>query len=523
MLSARAWTLTVLLVASATISGCIGGQDAPTGAGGDNGMESVPDNWWVDAVPSSINDPDHDHSNRAHHAELSTPNFEIVGYNPLITDFHNETLTAMGCGGAVTRDDGRRLAVVNSLGTDTSFVVADISDPSNPEFMGEFYMPNAVVWDADISADGNHVLVGAYPRAVFGSTGVTTPPIPPAEDAFLAAAGKSMPVYFTDACGNTSEVGPLNYIPYGPGIVMVGIQDPTTPTLEDWVSQPVIGPHSVGSQMIDGVLYATSSVTNLVHEGSYYSIFEISTVNGVSKLVPRHEIRTPGIPPPTALNGHTDVFLHKHPITGATLAYLANWDAMYVYDISVPGTALEVSVWKDGNRGSVHTTFPFPYLVDDKQYLIVGQEVGEPVDLPSGYVYILDVTDPANPTEMGRWTLPVKPKWDNGGLMFSPHYVSVLNDTMFVSNYHGGLWAVNIGDMTKPQASGIFVPPYDSPNPWREGSYGPGLEDVIIDYTNGVLTTWDYSGGVYQLKFNQLMPTVLAPVWGEGSTDLGGE
>lgn len=512
MSSVRPLLLVSLLLVSATIAGCIGGDDdAETGAD-DAGADAatVPDQWWVNAVPSSLTDENHDHSNRSHHMGITTPSFEVLGWDPMVTDFHNRTMTSMGCGGAVDRADGRRLAVVNALGTDMSFVVADITDPYAPEFMGEFYMPNAVVWDADISADGRHVVVGAYPGAVFGSTVPTLPPVP----GLAATDGEGLQVYFRDACGNVSEVGPLNYVPYGPGIVLIGIQDPENPTFEDWVPQPAIGPHSVGSQLIDGVLYATASVTNLVHEGSYYTIFEIVEEGGVGKLVPRHVIRTPGIATP-ALNGHVDVFLHKHPHTDQVLAYLANWDGMYVYDISTPGAAIEVGVWKDGDAGSVHTTYPFPFLVDDKQYLLVAQEVGEPVDLPTGWTYILDVTDPATPTEVGRWTLPVKPKWDNGGLQFSPHYVSVLNETMFVSNYHGGLWAVDISDMTKPQASGIFVPGFESPSPWNGDGHGPSVGDVIVDYDTGILTTWDSAGGVYQLTFDQDMPTVLAPVWGE--------
>lgn len=505
MFRARALSpiLTILVIA-----GCVtpGSSVDPQSAPGEVAAE-----WWVNAIPSTLVDPQHDHSVRAQHAGLTTANFEVLGWDPLVTSTFGTSLTGMGCGGTVTREDGMRLAVVHSISTTVSFVVADVTDPAAPKMLGEFYLPNAVVWDADISADGNHVLIGAYPPGPLFGRDVTLP-VPGALGAPQWAANALGMVQFRNACtGEVTAVGPPNYLP-GPAIVMVGIQDPTNPTFESYVPQPVIGPHSVGSQMIDGTLYATSSVTNLVHSGSYYTIFTIEA----NQLVPYTVIQTPGVVGPMELNGHTDVFLHKHPASGAVLAYLANWNGMYVYDITTPA-ATEVSSWFDA--GSVHTTYPFPFLVDDKQYLLVGQEVGEPTDLPSGWIYILDVTDPATPTEIGRWTLPIKVPWmdkddQSSGLTLSPHYVAVLNQTMFVSNYHGGLWAVDISNMAEPAAVGIFVPDRMSPANYGEAeSYGPSIEDVIVDLETGILTTWDGAGGVYNLRFHEEMPTVAAPRW----------
>lgn len=522
----------ILALACLALAGCATPDTNPAGPSG-HPAASVPDQWWVHALPSSATDAEHDHGNRSQHLGITTPNFQVVGWDPLVTQRYGTTLTGMGCGGAVTRADGKHLAVVHSISTQVSFVVADITDPTAPRMLGEYYLPNAVVWDADISADGNHVLIGAYPPGPLFGRDPTLPPglasgtaaatgvadghahshgfTGPTTPAPLWALPGSSRIQMRDACtGEVKAVGPDNYLP-GPAIVMVGIQDPTTPTFESYMPQPVIGPHSVGSQLIDGVLYATSSVTNLVHEGSYYTVYTIAN----DQLLPYSAIQTPGIPAPTALNGHTDIYLQKHPVTGKLLGYLANWDALYVFDLSLPGTATQVSTW--GDAGSVHTTYPFPHLVDGKQLLVVGQEVGEPSEasgLPSGWVYILDVTDPAKPTELGRWTLPVKPAWDDGGLQFSPHYVAILNDTLFVANYHGGLWAVDIADVAAPAAMGIFVPERESPKPFGgAATYGPSIEDVVVDQATGLVTTWDNSGGVYTLHFDHAMPAPRAPRW----------
>ncbi len=525
-----------------TLAGCIA-NDEGVGAE-DDLLPAVRDDWWVGVVPSSLIDENHAHNNRSHHAGLSTENFEVLGWDPLVTDFHDSTVTGMGCGGAETREDGRRLAVVHSISTVTSFVVADVTDPEAPFMVGEFYLPNAVVWDATITADGMHVVIGAYPPGPLFGRDVTLPVgADPADQDLLGldpeteaydhhgnlitaaqleppawATGIDSMIAFRDACsGRVVETGPQNYLP-GPAIVMAGLQTPEDPVFEDYVPQPVIGPHSVGSQMIDGVVYATSSVTNLAHEGSYYSFFEITDTPAGSKLAPLTVLRTPGAA--TAdwaaegrvfLNGHTDVYIHKHPFTDQVLAYLANWDGMYVYDITTPQAPMQIGVFRDGLAGSIHTTYPFPYVSDDKFYMIAAQEVGEPAELPSGWVYILDITDPATPTEVGRWTLPVKPKWDNGGLQFSPHYVGILEETLFVTNYHGGMWAVDITDLTNPQAIGIFVPENPSPKTYRGNEYGPSIGDVIVDQETQLVTTWDNAGGVYQLRWLPEVTTERAP------------
>jgi len=492
-----------ILVAVFLAAGCLSPSNVNPKDAKDEAVAFAED-WWQHAIPSSLTVEDHDHGNRSQHAGITTPNFHEIGWDPLETSTFGTTLVGMGCGGAVTREDGRRLAVVHSIATTVSFVVADITIPQLPKMLGEFYLPNAVVWDADISADGNHVLIGAYPPGPLFGRDVTPPAAP------WWALGHTNMVLYRDACtGQVVETGPANYLP-GPAIVMVGIHDPANPKFEQYVLQPVIGPHSVGSQKIGDKVYATSSVTNLIHQGSYYTIFEVVPGVGGALLEPRWAFETPGMA--TELNGHTDVFLQEHPLTHKLLAHLANWDGYYVYDLSTPKPT-QVGVWKDGDAGNVHTTYPLPSLRDGKQYVLVGQEVGEPKDLPSGYVYILDITDPAKPTEVGRWTLPIKPKWDDGGLQFSPHYVSVLGNTMFVANYHGGLWAVDITDMTKPEAIGIFVPDRESPKAYGNGHYGPSIEDVVVDETTGLITTWDNSGGVYQLHFDATIAAPHAPAW----------
>jgi hypothetical protein len=525
------WLRVALIAFAATLAllaGCVGEVTEDAGDEVEAQRSGLEDRWWLDQVPSSKDDPDHDHSSHADHANLTTPNFQEIGWNPLVTDEDGQTPSGMMCGGATTREDGGRIAIVHSISDEVAFTVADVTDPENPKHLGEVYLPNAVTWDADISADGMHVVVSAYPVGVFGGEPSAPPPASQVEETLTTAEGQAQvqaasdqrevwqpEMLYRDACtGETREIATEHYVPYGPGLVLFGIQDPSEPTFEDWRSQPVVGPHSVGSHEVDGTLLATASVTNLAHEASYYSMFEIQdTLTGAS-LVPYSTIRAPGVMSPE-LNGHVDAWVEEHSQTGQVLAYLANWNGLYVYDISTPQAPVEIGHWQDGDEGSMHTAYPFPETRDGRQYLIAGQEVGQQGDRPTGWIYLLDVTDPTSPAEVSRWTLPVKPEWDAGGLQFSTHYVDVYEDTMFVSVNHAGLWAVDISEMEDPRAIGTFVPDRPSPEPWNGGNHTPHVGDVVVDQDTGVITAWDLAGGVYQLTFDDQMPVEPAPKWNE--------
>lgn len=158
---------------------------------------------------------------------------------------------------------------------------------------------------------------------------------------------------------------------------------------------------------------------------------------------------------------------------------------------------------------------------DDKHYVIAGQEfIQRPENRPSGWVYVIDDTDPTNPVEVGRWTLPYdsEPNWAEGSPCcletFSTHYFRLVDRTLFVSMYHAGLWAVDLSApelLAEPNAIGVFVPDRSPPDPRREPTGGYDLTPFVLDaFTSPdhTISVFDGYSGLYSVKFD---PTVELP------------
>jgi hypothetical protein len=348
-----------------------------------------------------------------------------------------------------------------------------------------------------------------------------------------ATGGLLVQPLFRDACtGETRAVGPEQMLPLAPATLLIGVHDPASPTFEDAQPAPVLGPHSVSTALIDNETYVMSSTTNLAHQGSYFQFFQVMGSPVGHKLLLLSVYQAPSASAkPAVINGHVDASMHKHPATGQTIAYLADWDAgLIVLDMSNMRAPRELAQWSEfqgglgylagEESGNLHETLPLDELWDGRHYTIVGQEiVGKPADHPSGWVYVLDTTDPAKPVEAGRWTLPVDVAWD-ASLQFSTHYVEVVGRTLFVTLYHGGVWAVDLSTPEKiasPPTIGAFVPDRVSPSPAEGdgGRAGEGVPDVldVLAYPNGDLVVFDAGSGLYVLRFDAGDPAPAPEPW----------
>ncbi len=456
------------------------------------------------------------HRHWENHTGLSTPNFIELAHDPLgIAAFEGATAGGYFCGGQASTDAGQHITVISSFDTSVAFVVVDSTDPLHPIHLGDYILDNAQTYDVDVTPDGKHVAVAA-------DLGPQQPPPGSVASDLLAARGTAvLHASFRDGCtGEVRSLGPDQTVAAGPSTILVSLADPKAPAFEDLVPSPVLGPHSVSTALINGHTYVAASITNLVHQASYYQFFEVTTVPAVpgvagpGKLVLLSVFDAAQYGATAAVNGHVDAEISLHPVTKQAVVYISDWDGgLIVLDFSIPQLPRLLSQWQDtgADSGAVHSTRSLDGVYDGHHYLLVGQEfVGHPVNRPSGWIYILDDTDPANVKEVGRWTLPVDVEQDWHGVeLFSTHYFRVLNDTVFVAMYHGGVWAFKLDfahpeALATPRSVGAFVPDQNAPRGRvaNDGyEYAPFVLDVF-PYPDGTLVIYDGLSGVYVVQYD---------------------
>lgn len=532
----------------APLAGCLedGGDDDGTGPGGRDAPLEFRDDWAERALPYS----DHDHFDPAQHQGLSTPNFEELGWDPLISEYYGRSAGGYLCGDSVDTGD-RRLSAVHGISTDVAFELVDVTDGENPVLLGEYVLPRGASRDVALTPDGSHVAIAistpdagptyyanglsdADRRALEVRSTAATP-----EELALEAAGTS---YWRSPCndgpvpvagpadlarllGAGAASGPEQELPWPPGVMLVSIADPENIAVEGYYPLPVLGAHSVYAGESNGRTMVIASVVNLAAGASNFWFFDV-TENGLillSQYVERMD--TAGAP---LVNGHNDAVLQEHPITKQPLAYLANWhQGVTILDMTNPNLPVKVGNWNNspglGNAdlvqdgsGDVHEAIPISGLWGGRHYTIVGQEIlDHPASTPSGLVHVLDTTDPANPKAVAQWTLPVDVVWD-ASAVFSTHYVSIAGCTVFVAHYHAGVWAVDLCGLTDgtvddedryPPAVGVYIPANVSPKPPPDASYDwtPTIMDAN-SFGDGTLVVWDATSGIYVVRYDLEQP-----------------
>lgn len=132
-----------------------------------------------------------------------------------------------------------------------------------------------------------------------------------------------------------------------------------------------------------------------------------------------------------------------------------------IYDVSKPSNPRQIYLWETGGKG-VHK-FDF-----DGRYVYLSTTSAGFV---SNIVLILDLQDPEQPEEVGRWWMPgqweaggEEPTWGDG-VPPRCHHPLRLGDRLYTSYWHHGFVILDIEDMSNPRfVSGLdWSPPFAWP------------------------------------------------------------
>lgn len=451
-------------VALLLAAGCLG-NDGPN-----NGPDPGPP-----ADLASVFELEHDHTDPVLHA--TTWGFEV-----LTRDALTGSDAPAGIAGEIDVANG--LAAVHVQGARSGFALLDVSDPASPAYLSFFDASAFRPFEArDVKLDP----AGAY--------------------AYLALQLSS-----PDAPGGGASSG---------GFVVVDVKDPSSPVLVGQAAEAGRGCHMIRYWEHAGerVVYCASS------QGlSYYAIEE-------TPAAPRTPVKAGTWVPPdaAALAGRTaaqpdpgsplgtligtvtvlqphDMTAQLDPLTDApVLAAAYEVYGAILLDITDPLRPTPLGTWK--GEGAEHFDRIHTAAVYERDGRRIVLAVTEPFGLGVGAVFVVDMTEPAAPELLAEWNPPDDAP-SHGGL-FSTHNFQLVEDTLVMAHFHGGLWAFDLSSLERVEPTGLFhamATAHDEGTASLTGA--PSFWDVVV--VDGYVLASDMPSGLVVLTHPSLAPGTAA-------------
>ncbi len=170
-----------------------------------------------------------------------------------------------------------------------------------------------------------------------------------------------------------------------------------------------------------------------------------------------------------------------------------------IYDVADPRNPREICKWRTAGKGVHRYDF-------DGRYAYISPTAEGYV---GNFVMILDLQNPEDPMEVGRWWIPGQ--WEAGGEDYPwneyvpprCHHPLRVGDRLFVSYWHHGFFILDISDMSQPRAIAARNTSPAFPHPTHTCLRLPGTikgrqvmivadEDVAKLYPSAPAFTWTY-------------------------------
>lgn len=355
-------------------------------------------------------------------------------------------------------------------GPEGGLAIFDVRDIENPAFTGHLALEAGFEPDIEVTDDGNYAFWEVQ-RA-----GVPTIPDP-------MNAGGSLPR----------------------GIHVIDVSDKSSPT---WVSYTPVepdGPHSISYANIGGEDYVFASIYSWQYVGtsvtpvtlappgmqrlSIYRLADDGSLAEVSTYIDPDAAEANPVQPEGGKMPH-DVSIAVHPITNRTYAYVAYWNlGVVILDVTDPANPTKVGAATDmGAAGSIeiHMARQAEDLIDGRVIVVAEPEIGQ--QATTGYMTMIDVTDPTAPTFVSNWKIPGDSDSAGGGR--GPHYFDLRDGRVVLASYSAGFWVFDIHDkanLEQPRTVGYSFSQGSAFDAWWAdpthvvASDGSGL--VVFRYT----------------------------------------
>lgn len=322
----------------------------------------------------------------------------------------------------------------------------------------------------------------------------------------------------------------LGYESTRAGVAAVDISNPAEPReVAFWTDPQGYGSHTVSSGTIGGVQYVFSlamGVNILRYDsdgftlvGKYLTADQLAAIDAVGML---QEGQTG--PAQTfairSLYGH-DMTYYNDPVTGKGLLAVAYaYEGLKVLDMANPSAPLLLARWMPP-ADTEHKHYTHSVVLERQPsgqlLMVVGSETFEPANQGiASPLWIVDATAAVTglplqtePTHVSTWRNPGMTAAGNLGL--SVHFFRLEGGLLYVSHYHGGVWAIDLrtpAAQANPLDFGYIMPiPPGAIEPPEDCCIGfdldgaPMVFDVVV--RDGVVYAADIIQGVTAIRFDR--------------------
>lgn len=232
----------------------------------------------------------------------------------------------------------------------------------------------------------------------------------------------------------------------GPGLLLIDVSDPTDP---EFVGRYIIDQPIHDVFLVDDLAFITASPEG----GPVGNVMQIVDVSDAANPALVGEFDIVEHYPDLAETG--GVFIHDMFVQD-DLAYMSYWNAgTIVADVSDPSEPKPVAQFgaeRDGFQGKCHYSRPTP----DGDVVFMGAETGCG-DVPPGGIEAFDVSDLDNPQFLTRIDAP-----SYSTTLRTSHNFDVTQSRLYSSWYGGGVRVHDITDPANPKQVGCYDPDDES-------------------------------------------------------------